>query len=525
MFSFVKNNLETKVIVAIGAILTALLGAYAFVDIWTESRATYSIVYKDLDTLSNTIQKSLIKDMRDGKSSDVQEIMEAVGTERDILAARIFAANGTILKSRERGEIGRAMPEDAFANFRAGRHDYITEKDGYEVFHILHPIANAPPCYGCHDKEKEINGVLSIDYSLEAVQKDLRPHLYRMAAVFALTIMLVALAIFALLKKMVHEPITGLKAAMAEAELGNLEIVIPAVAEDEIGSLQKSFNNMLARIKGLNEENLSQQKDLVKKEQELQMQQVLEQKNKALETVNKEVVEKNLHYMEMLSFISHELKNPLVVLKGYSGLLIKGDLGPLEEAQSKAVEAMDRNIDALNEMIADYMDLSRVEKGEFNPEKRDIDLADDVIKPVIAQYEPVVRSASMTIRAEGAAVPLIFEADPGLMRSALGNLVSNAVKYGRAGSDILVEIEPSEGAFTLAVFNEGDGIPYDKLGKIFERFTRLETEGSRSQKGTGLGLYIVREIIQMHGGTVRAESLEGSWTKIVCTIPVPPRRG
>jgi signal transduction histidine kinase len=519
MFSFVSKSLETKVIVALGLVLTVLLGLSSAFDVWFETRYAYKLAFKDLDTLANTIQKSLIKDMKDGKGSDVQEILEAVGTEKDILAVRIFSGGGRIIKSSRRSEIGMEMSGEDMVGYRAGLHDFVTEREGQKLAHIFHPIVNAPTCYGCHDRENEINGVLSLDYSLESVQGDMRSHVYRMAVLFFLTILLVGLAIYTLLKKMVNDPITGLKAAMAEAERGNLEVVIAATGEDEIGSLQKSFNRMLARIKELYDENLLQQKDLVNKEQELRMQQAIAQKNQALEAVNSEIVEKNRYYMEMLSFISHELKNPLVVLKGYTDLLIKEDLGALEPRQFEALDAMERNVDAIQEMIANYMDLSRMERGELKPDKRQVDLVDEVIKPVMAEYDAVLGKSSMTIRIEGPSRPVFIEADPAMMRSAIANLVSNAVKYGRPGSDIQVEVELVDAGVRVSVYNEGQGIPYEDLDRVFERFTRLDNLETRSQKGTGLGLYIVKEIMEMHGGTIWAESKQGAWTRIICALP------
>ncbi len=166
---------------------------------------------------------------------------------------------------------------------------------------------------------------------------------------------------------------------MGEAENGNLDITIPVGSEDEIGSLQQSFNSMLQRIKELNRENLAQQEDIIRKEQELKLQQAMGEKNRALEAANREILEKNRYYLEMLSFISHELKNPLVVLKGYSSLLLKEDLGELKKAQRDAILSMEKNVDSISEMIANYLGLSRIERGELLPDKTESDLVTDII--------------------------------------------------------------------------------------------------------------------------------------------------
>ncbi len=522
MGSLTKRSLEIKVITVLGLVLLGLLAISLAVDLTFEAKDTYQVVFRELEVLANTVQKSLIKDMRDGRGADVQEILEMVGTEKGILAVRIFDNDGKILRSSKRQEIGRAVPGPLVENYKAGNRDFISEEDGFKVFHIIQPIANAPACYGCHGKDREVNGVLTLDYSLEKVESYIFYHKVRMVLLLLVTVLAAGVAIYLLLVKFVTGPIKVMEAAMADAEMGNLDIKIPVNSNDEIGSLQQSFNNMLARIKDLNETTIAQQRDLVKKEQDLQFKGFLEEKNRALEAANNEIVLKNRYYLEMLSFISHELKNPLVVLKGYSSLFLKGDLGELIVPQHEALLAMDRNVDAIQEMISNYMDLSRIERGELRPDIRQLDLVEDVIKPVMQEYRETVEKASAGIRIEGVEDPVKLSGDPVLIKSVLGNLISNAVKYGREGSDIIVNVEDQSGIVKLSVYNEGKGIPDKDLKNIFERFTRLKDEEVRSKKGSGLGLYIVKNIVEMHGGDVWAESKEGAWAKITVTLPVTP---
>lgn len=514
----IKRSLETKIIAILGLVLTTVLSLYALFDITSQREGTYHLIYQQLEALTNTIQKSLIKDMRSGKGSDVQEILEIVGTEPGIVAVRIFDEDGRILKSGRRSEVGQEAPAVLLEMYTAGRRDFVTGEDS-GVLHIVHPIANAPQCNGCHGRTKEIIGVLSLDYSLEPVKGYIVSHTRRLGAVLGVTLLVMGFSIFFLLKRLVNDPIVKLQGAMAEAEGGNLDISIEVGAGDEIGSLKESFNRMLARIKGLNEKNLSQQKAILEKEQELKIREQLADKNAELESANREVLEKNRYYMEMLSFISHELKSPLVVLKGYTGMLASEELGGLEDPQREAVLSMDRNVDALHEMISNYMDLSRLERGELTPRKRRFSVVEELVRPLMAEFSDALAKASMCMRIECADEGLSMVADPALMKSVLGNLISNAVKYGRPGTDIIVEVDYSNSDLRIAVFNEGQGIPAVDRERIFGRFSRLDNEATRSQKGTGLGLYLVRTILGLHGGGVSAESKEGAWTRIVCTIP------
>jgi signal transduction histidine kinase len=520
MPSFFKKSLELKIIAALALILALFMTLSSALETWLDTRGTYQIVYQQLDTLANTIQKSLIKDMRTGQSSGVQQILEMVGTEKGILGVRIFDEKGTILKSFDRAEIGKVIDPEVYRHFKAADRDFLSEKDGQRIMHVLHPIANSPACFGCHVRENEINGVLSIEFSLDPTQAHIDDHNKKALIVQFLTIFFVGLFVYILIKRHISGPIMKMKEAMAEAEKGNLDIAIPVRSEDEIASLQQSFNSMLARIKELNQENLAQQEDIIRKEQELKLQQALGEQNRALEAANREILEKNRYYLEMLSFISHELKNPLVVLKGYSSLLLNEDLGELKNAQREAVLSMEKNVDSISDMIANYLGLSRIERGELRPDKTETDLVADLLEPVVNEFKDALNRASMTLRVNAPAAPVSLYADKALMRSVLGNLISNAVKYGMPDSEVLVEAERSGDSVIISVFNEGEGIPREYLERVFERFTRLDNDTTLSRKGTGLGLCIVKEIVELHGGRVWAESKKGSWTRFVFTIPV-----
>jgi signal transduction histidine kinase len=520
-----KISLETKIILSLGVVLSTLLAVYAYTDMSYEKSMTYRMVYRQLESLTNTIQKSLIKDMRSGRGTDVQEILELVGTEPGIDAIRIFDDTGKILKSGRREEVGHEAAPYLREMYRQGKRDSVTYESGKPVIHIVHPIANAPLCNGCHGRKKEIIGVLVLDYSLDDMDSFLSAHKKRLTFALGLTVILVGVLIFLMLKSMVSDPIVRLQAAMAEAEKGNLDISIDVGSGDEIGSLQHNFNRMLSRIKGLNEENLAQQKAIIQKEQELKVSDELARKNAEIAHASKEAVEKNRYYMEMLSFISHELKSPLVVLKGYTSLLVNGDLDELKESQLEAVQAMDRSVDALNEMISNYMDLSRLERGELAPHKRRFSIVDELVRPLMYEYAETLNKSSMSMRIDCTDEEIAMVGDPSLLKSVLGNLVSNAVKYGKPGTDIIVEAGHVNGDVRLAVFNEGEGIPARDLDKVFGRFSRLDNDVTRSRKGTGLGLYLVKVIVELHGGEVVAESKEGSWARIVCTLPSVVQEG
>lgn len=112
-----------------------------------------------------------------------------------------------------------------------------------------------------------------------------------------------------------------------------------------------------------------------------------------------------------------------------------------------------------------------------------------------------------------------LEADRDLLRIVYDNLIANAIKYGREGGKITLEAMDQDSVVSLSVSNEGAGIPADMLPRLFKKFSRLDVPAYRGKKGTGLGLYICNEIVEKHGGQVKAESKEGEWVRFSITLP------
>jgi len=518
-----KKNLQARITIAVGGVLIVLLALSLAIDDWVHLDETYAQLDNQVELLTNTIHNGLVKDMTEGRSAAVQQILEVVGREKGIRSVRIAGVDGKILRSSDPDEVGKTRP---LTSFESGRQGTVTRTDGRPTLHFDHVIENEPQCFRCHGPEERINGVLSVDYDLGPVEASTRDHAVKMVLVFLVIVSLAGLAIRALLKRLVIAPVVELRSGMAQAATGRLDFEVPVTAQDEIGELQGGFNSMLARIKDLNQRALQQQRDLVRQEEELKVQRMLAEQAQELEAAHREVLQKNREHMQMLSFISHEMKNPVTVLKGYSTLLLAGQLGTLPEPQREAARAMQRNSELLESMIANYLSLARIEAGEMKPEKRRIDLVVDVLEPVVLELTEALRISAHTVALKIEQGDMAIVADPDMLKSVVANLLSNAGKYGRAGTTIEVEVKAAVESLTLSVRNEGDGIGEADRAKLFERFTRLDTAATRAKKGSGLGLWILREIVARHGGQVRVESQEGDGARFVVTLPrqeTPPK--
>jgi signal transduction histidine kinase len=234
---------------------------------------------------------------------------------------------------------------------------------------------------------------------------------------------------------------------------------------------------------------------------------------------NDELAATNRSYMEMLGFVSHELKAPLgaATLGLYS--VRDGFLGSLNEAQGKVLASVGQNLDFLNEMVRRYLDLSRLEKGEVQVRKAWVRLRDEVVEPVLETLAAAIERRGLQVE-NGLAPGLRVYADRDLLRIVYDNLLSNAVKYGREDGYVRLGAELKAGMIELSVENAGEGIPRDQVGRLFKKFSRLALMEETGQRGTGLGLFICRAIVEQHGGTIGVDSEEGRWTRFAFTLPV-----
>ncbi len=295
------------------------------------------------------------------------------------------------------------------------------------------------------------------------------------------------------------QPLRGLVEGTRQVAEGQLDRSVSVTTKNlELAELASSFDRMVTSLR--------------QKDQQVRVkQQELEETNQELATVNR-------NYMEMLGFVSHELKNPLASAIMNACALRDGLLGELNDKQKPAAVALTRTLDNFLAMVKNYLDLSRIEKGELAARKHPVSLA-EVLAPVLEVLERQALSKGMHVEL---AIPEGLEvlADGDLLTIVFDDLLNNAIKYGRQGGGVRVEVCEEPDGHVFSVWNEGQGIPADQLGRLFHKFQRLQTSASTTGRGTGLGLFIVREIVEKHGGRVWAESDEGQWARFSFTLPV-----
>jgi signal transduction histidine kinase len=231
----------------------------------------------------------------------------------------------------------------------------------------------------------------------------------------------------------------------------------------------------------------------------------LKERELSLNLSNEKLAELNKSYLDLLGFVAHELKGLLssAVINAYS--LRDGFLGMINFKQKKAVDSICRNLDYLDATVKKFLNLSRIERGNLDINKTEFSIGKDVFDYSIQTFIQLVNAKHMKVKNE-IAPELKVRADIDLMQIVANNLVNNAIKYGLEGGEIRVSAKDDGEFFTIEVYNDSTPIPPDQIDRLFKKFSRLNTPEKKKVKGTGLGLYITKQIVEAHSGHIFVEA-------------------
>lgn len=224
--------------------------------------------------------------------------------------------------------------------------------------------------------------------------------------------------------------------------------------------------------------------------------------------------------LDLMAIVSHELKSPVAVVHTTAQTLAKGYFGNLEPKQKEILETIIRNCQYLEDIIRSYIDLSKMELDDIEALNQKVNLVNDVIQNVLEIPEYSSNMKKMKLNTEFKIHPVI-PGDPNLLQIVVTNLVNNAIKYGRENTEIKISVYQQDNNAVFSIYNEGVGISKEDIEtKLFSKFGRLRQKGTEGVKGSGLGLYICKKIIEKHNGKLWAESVVGEYVNFFFTIPI-----
>ncbi len=251
---------------------------------------------------------------------------------------------------------------------------------------------------------------------------------------------------------------------------------------------------------------------------EVETREQVERLAKSLERANERLKELDKLKSEFVSIASHQLRSPLTAIKGYASLLLEGSFGKVENAAREAVQRIFESSNLMALSVEDFLNVSRIEQGRMKYELSDFDMR-KLVQIAVDEMLPIVTKKGLTLSFAPSTDSYSVRADFGKMKQVVANLIDNAVKYTPQGS-IAVSLARSGGSVRIVVKDTGVGIPKDTIGKLFDRFVRAENANTVNVSGTGLGLYVAKQMVEAQRGKVWAESEgEGKGSTFIVEMP------
>lgn len=221
---------------------------------------------------------------------------------------------------------------------------------------------------------------------------------------------------------------------------------------------------------------------------------------------------------DFISVVTHELRLPMTSIKGYTDLMMSGMTGQLNEQQVQFMGVIKRNLERMSVLVRDLSDINRMESGRMQFEISQFDVR-DVVQDVVESFQEQVAGRSQTLVVDIGEGETAVAADPRRINQALTNLVSNAHKYTPANGRIVIQVQPHADHVQIAVRDDGIGISEENQSRLFTQFFRAEDEAVREQVGWGLGLSIVKKIVEAQGGEIWVQSVYGQGSTFAFTVP------
>ncbi|PLS02615.1 sensor histidine kinase [Neobacillus cucumis] len=308
--------------------------------------------------------------------------------------------------------------------------------------------------------DKKIAGYVYMFQTTQKI-KDLIAGLNQHFLLASLLSLLFMMIIIIFLTRVVTHPLIQISEATKRISKGELSVSLPKLGKDEIGDLGEAIKVLANDLEILkNERN------------------------------------------EFLASISHELRTPLTYIKGYADIARREDT--IKEDKDKYLEIIHEESVKLSKLIKELFNLAKMDENSFSIEKENVHLL-PFFQAIIEKVAPALKENEMSLVLE-CAENLYAPIDPVRFEQVIINLLENARKYSEPNTNITVSVFESEGKIHMKVQDEGKGIPTEDLPRIFERFYRVDKSRTRSLGGSGLGLSIVKQLVEAHGGTIEVIS-------------------
>ena len=296
-----------------------------------------------------------------------------------------------------------------------------------------------------------------------------------------------------------------------------LIVVTGAVGEDAVvecmkqGAADYLLKDRLARLGPAVAHALEQHESQRQAESDRESRRQLDAENRELHRVN-------MAHQQFLSVVSHELKTPLTAITAFADILARGKQQDLTERQAKQIGVIQRNSRRMADLVEDLLDTSRIHADTIQLELAQFD-ASLLFAELVENLDPTLAGKRQTLRAELPPGDVKVLADRRRLGQAISNLLSNASKYSGPGSGISLRVSVRGRVLYIAVADQGIGISPEDQRRLFKPFFRTDNPAALSVPGTGLGLFLVKSLVELHEGEISVESEPGVGTTVRMEIP------
>ncbi|WP_449315215.1 c-type heme family protein [Rubneribacter sp.] len=554
-----RFGIRFKFAVGIGALIVALMGVDALWNMGLQQRQAENEALEKAEVLADEMRAvwdfvDLNQDVVNRNDDGTFRTKHLVCVVAAKSVATLFTTNTNYIvrftntSPRQAANAPDEFEQRAFDAFAADPgltafYGVESDDEGRSVFRYVEPLYVTETCLECHGQpvgeldqygyKKEgmqvgdVGGAMSITEPMDIYDSGMRTSVLQQVFMVLLVLVIAGAGIYVGVSRLVLRPIEALGRAAKRVGEGDFsyDLALDNVRRpDEVTEFARDFDKMARRLEGLCtdlESEVQAQTDKLSALNDLLLHQKAELKH-ALDRLSEETAYKN----EFFAIMSHELRTPLTSILAFARMLREND--GLDAKTRSAVDEIEANATLLLNMVSNILTISKAEARKNELVREPVDFV-DLLGFIRSSLAPVARNKDITLTAKAEPDVPLSMADWEKLRRIVENLVDNAIKYTHAGGSVSVRasFEPAPadaerfpcGAVALAVADDGMGIaPEDQEG-IFERYRQAGQSPNRRYRGTGLGLAVVKELAELHGGTVELESERKVGSTFTVRIP------